>query len=229
MRAFGYSAYTRFKYNKTYQPIKNLKNNTLTFSESDVCSSVEITNGNLNIVKICTVYSFSLFFLLCLFGESEARTPKLNPAFGGKENQISAYFGVSVRNELEELFLAGVQYSQPNEFFRISGRRCIELMTAHGIGELSRYNQPLIFGLAQDVIFRLFGTVYTGINLGIYIKSNRTDRICSRFMFGEKMFLGFGFLENYRLELYGRHFSNGTLTENNSGQNFFGLSVMTNF
>ena len=179
--------------------------------------------------KICILIFATAVIVASQVSESEAKKTKTNPSFGSKECQVSVYFGASARKEIEDLFLVGVQYSQPNEFFRIHGRRSIELMTAHGIGDFSRYNQPLIFGLAQDVIFHLFGTMYAGINLGIYIKSNSTDRISSKFTFGEKVFLGFGLLENYRLEWYGRHFSNGTLTEQNGGQNFLGLSVIMNF
>jgi len=179
-------------------------------------------------MKIRCHLSVLYIFLLCLCA-AQAKEPRSNPAFGGRDNQISAHFGVSARGQIEELYLGGAQYSQPNRFFRIPGRQSIELMTAHGSGELSRYNQALIFGFAQDAVFPLFGPVYAGINLGIYIKSATTDRISSRFTFGERVFLGADIYEDYRLELYGRHFSNGTLTEKNGGQNFLGLSVMRNF
>ena len=178
------------------------------------------------------VRSFGWSMLLCtlLYSPVQAKTPYVNPAFAGSNNQVSMHFGVSAYGErFEGLFLTGVQYSQPNVFFRIHGRRSVELMTARGGGELSRYSQLMIFGFTQDALLPISGPVYTGINLGIYIKSNATDRISSKFTFGEKLFLGIGIFNGVVLELYGRHFSNGTLTEINSGQNFAGVSVIKNF
>jgi hypothetical protein len=163
-------------------------------------------------------------------GTAYAEIPNL--AVGDKDNKISIHAGVSVRGRFEELYLLGLQYSQPNHFFRLPGRLNVELMTAYGSGEeLSRYTQPVVFGFAQDLVIPLYRPkpVYAGINLGIYIKSHTTDRIDSKFTFGEKVFLGIDIFESMRLELYVRHFSNGTLTEQNSGQNFAGLSVIKNF
>jgi len=170
--------------------------------------------------------------LLCalLYSPIQAKTPDINPAFAGNNSQVSMHFGISAYGEgFEGLFLTGVQYSQPNDFFRIHGRRSVELMTARGSGGLSRYSQLMIFGFTQDALLPIQGPVYAGINLGIYIKSNATDRISSKFTFGERLFLGIGIFNGVVLELYGRHFSNGTLTEINSGQNFAGVSVIKNF
>jgi len=159
-----------------------------------------------------------------------AADDRVNPAFGGKDNQISLHFGQSLRDSLENLFMVEARYSQPNEFFRIHGRRNMEFITARGASELARYNQNLIFGLSQDALTRLFhDSVYGGINLGIYIKSHVTDRISSRFTFGQRVFLAYKFSDFIAIEAFGRHFSNGTLTAQNSGQNFVGFTVIYNF
>ncbi|MDR0304203.1 MAG: acyloxyacyl hydrolase [Chitinispirillales bacterium] len=130
---------------------------------------------------------------------------------------------------MEKLFIVGLNYSQPNDFFRLPGRRNVEFLTQRGIGELSQYNQNIIFGFSQDLISPAVWRLYGGINLGIYIKPQMTDRISSRFTFGERAFLGFRVIDELVLELYARHFSNGDLTGGNAGQNFIGLSVMWNF
>ena len=191
------------------------------------CRSMAATRMILVRCRFCVL----CIFLLCLSGVHAEGSPKSNPAFGDKDNQVAVFFGASSRGGgVENLFLGGVRYSQPNEFFRLHGRRSMELMTARGGSGLKRYNQDLIFGLVQDAIFSLPGPLYTGINLGIYIKSEITDRIDSRFTFGEKIFLGVGIFDDIRLELYGRHFSNGSLATSSDGsQNFVGLSVMKNF
>jgi hypothetical protein len=110
-------------------------------------------------------------------------------------------------------------------------------MTHRGKGEFSEYNQDIVFGFSQDLILpafwwtspKPFCKIYAGINLGIYIEPNITDRIGSRFTFGERVFLGYRIIDGLTVELYGRHFSNGDLTEINGGQNFIGLSAMWNF
>ncbi|HFE6488298.1 acyloxyacyl hydrolase [Salmonella enterica] len=72
--------------------------------------------------------------------------------------------------------------------------------------------------------------IYTGIGLGAYIKSKSRDdmRVNSAFTFGEKAFLGWNF-GAFSTEAYIRHFSNGSLTDKNSGHNFVGASISYNF
>jgi len=174
--------------------------------------------------------NFFVFFLaLLLFAPQKISAQIANPAFCGKKNQASFHFGQSMRGNLENLFFFGLDYSQPDEFFRLPGRINVEFMTQRGVGELSQYNQNIIFGFSQDLISPALWRLYGGINLGIYIKSQTTERISSRFTFGERAFLGFRVIDALVLELFYRHFSNGDLTDVNAGQNFMGLSAMWNF
>ncbi|MDR0308009.1 MAG: acyloxyacyl hydrolase [Chitinispirillales bacterium] len=169
-----------------------------------------------------------LLYLLFIL-QTHAEIP--NPAFGGNNDQISVRFSQSIRDagKLEDLFIFELCYSQPNKFFRLPGRQNMEFITQRGNGELSKYNQDIIFGLSQDLISPAIWRMYAGINLGIYIKSQVTDRIDSKFTFGERIFLGVRILNEFRLELSVRHFSNGSLTHKNSGQNFAGLNTSFNF
>jgi hypothetical protein len=169
------------------------------------------------------------FFALLLFAPQKVSAQIANPAFCGKKNQASFHFGQSMRESLEGLFFFGLDYSQPDEFFRLPGRINVEFMTQRGAGGLSKYNQNIIFGFSQDVITPPIWRLYGGINLGIYIKSQQTERISSRFTFGERAFLGFRIIDACVLEFFYRHFSNGDLTDINAGQNFMGLSAMWNF
>jgi len=171
----------------------------------------------------------ALFAVCVCVANAEIPNPAFGEADGGGINQISAHFGQSVRGGMEELFIAELCYSQPNRFFRFPGRQNIEFLTQQGIGGFSDYNQALIFGFSQDMITPGFWRMYAGINLGIYIKGKKTGRIGSEFTFGERVFLGYRVTKDYILELYGRHFSNGGLTEKNAGQNFIGLSAARNF
>ena len=102
-------------------------------------------------------------------------------------------------------------------------------ITARGFGDAQKYSQDIILGISEDAIVFHTQRFYIGATLGAYIKSQKTDRISSKFTFGQKFFIGLKFLQNSAMELYVRHFSNGSLTELNSGQNFMGLSYTINF
>ena len=172
-------------------------------------------------------FRIKCFFVLCACSALWAQIP--NPAFFQKKNQLSVSYGQSYRDRWEKLFIGGISYGQPNEFFRLPGRINVEFLTAHGIGDMAQYKQDIIFGFAQDLISPPIWRMYAGINLGIYIKPKITERINSRFTFGERAFLGYNISENWGAELYWRHFSNGDLTDKNKGQNFIGLNGIWKF
>ncbi|EKF9136354.1 acyloxyacyl hydrolase [Vibrio cholerae] len=164
----------------------------------------------------------------------------------GAENQITISAGQSVRSgfDRENLYMGSIVYSQPSTFFRIPAKLNIEGIYVKGkdasadkqVGDnlyprdlrLSDYDMG-IFGISQDVqLFNING-FYSSIGLGGYLKSESTDRISSKFTFGEKITVGYQFNNTVNLELYARHFSNGSLTDKNAGQNFYGLSLGYSF
>ena len=152
-----------------------------------------------------------------------------NAVFQGKENLFSVEVGQSLRSEgLENLFFSSVRYSQPTLFFRLPSKRTIELGSFNALSDtdLVQYDQK-IFGLMEEAIFDL-KWVYLTLGLGFYIKSASTDRIGSKFTFGQRIAIGRNFA-NINVELYARHFSNGSVTEENFGQNFVGFSLGANF
>jgi hypothetical protein len=140
--------------------------------------------------------------------------------FGTKLNQVQSYFGVSAR--LESLYIVNLSYSQPNDFFRLEGRQNFELVKF-----ADRYDLYLA-GLSQDVINSIYRKSFVGLGLGIFIANKTTDRVGSNFTFSEKVFLGFRF-GNQVVELLYRHFSNGSVTNENSGFDFVGLTLSQNF
>ena len=152
-----------------------------------------------------------------------------NILFGDAKHQISVHGGVSLRHQFENLYMLEIQYSQANTFFGLDARQNIELITARGFGDAQKYSQDIILGISEDAIIFHTQRFYIGATLGAYIKSQTTDRISSKFTFGQKLFIGIKFLKNSAIEIFVRHFSNGTLTEQNSGQNFMGLSYTINF
>lgn len=154
-----------------------------------------------------------------------------NTMFDKYENQLALHINQSIKSKLEDLYTFTLQYSQPNELFRLSGRRNFEVIAVTGGRkngvDYSQYSQ-IITGLSQDVYFSIPEYFYFGAGLGIYIKAKRTDRIDSNFTFGEKLFVGYRFA-HMNIELLARHFSNGSITDKNSGQNFVGLAILCNF
>lgn len=155
---------------------------------------------------------------------------KQDNVFSGNENQISLSIGASTRSDtIEDLYAFNFQYSQPNSFFNLPGRLNAELGGFFsGDSELEQYNLG-IAGLSQDILHSFGDQFYVGVGLGGYIKSESTNRVSSKFTFGEKVFLGYNLNENSNVEVFVRHYSNGTITEFNSGQNFAGLSLTYNY
>lgn len=168
-----------------------------------------------------------------------------NPMFGDYENQFSLNLGHSVRdfNKLEKLYYGDITYSQPTKFFRWHARRNIELggfvgqdcntdkcNSSNGYpstDELSQYDLVL-FGLSGDVILFVINGIYGNIRLGAYIRSRDTNRISSAFSFGERLGIGYTY-DTFTYEIFYRHFSNGTLTSQNAGQDFYGITIGYNF
>lgn len=145
--------------------------------------------------------------------------------FSGQQNQLQIAAGVSSRSDgFEDFYSFNVQYSQPNRFFRLPGR--INAEVGAGFGE-DDYKQR-IAGLSQDLLYSFNDRFYAGVGLGGYIKSKQTDRIESKYTFGERAFVGYS-MEQGAVELYIRHYSNGSVTTGNAGQNFVGLAYSWHF
>ena len=199
----------------------------------------------------------SLFYFASLAFLAHAAFAVENPIFVSSRNQVMFHGGISVRsggiegfrevksdgsrgNYKPDLGYASLTYSQPTDFFRMASRRNLELgvMAGRKHGGVERsdnsvatknyahYNQALL-GVSQDALFGR-SPLYLSLGLGAYIKSKATDRISSRFTFGGRAALGTN-IGAVSLEAYARHFSNGSLNESNSGQNFIGISAGMRF
>lgn len=157
-----------------------------------------------------------------------------NPAFGDKQNSIRLEFGASVRSkDFENQYQAEFIYSQPNCFFRLHGRLNIEVGGFFSFGskggiDLSALNLAFA-GVSEDILLPLFvsengGNLYFGAGIGAYIKSKGEGRVISNFTFGERVFVGY-FYDSFNIEIFIKHFSNGTLARPNKGHNFFGITA----
>ncbi|MDR0407180.1 MAG: acyloxyacyl hydrolase [Holosporales bacterium] len=179
---------------------------------------------------------FSVTFLIMSFANGAPNT-----IFDKYENQFVFHVSQSIKkgkldskqDRFETLYNLMLQYSQPNDCFRLFGRRNFEIIAFIG-GQAkkvnySKYNQMLM-GISQDIYFPIAEHFYFGAGLGGYIKTKVTDRISSIVTFGEKFFIGYQFNDKRIItELYIKHFSNGKLTPINKGQNFVGFAMLYNF
>jgi hypothetical protein len=176
-----------------------------------------------------------LLLALCL--PMATRAQAHNPMFGDKQNQFAIYGGGSTGTGsvyrmgstlrvVEDLGVVELQYAQPSTFFRLPSRSSVHLSQIAG-----QDKTQTVFGLMQEfLLVPNFEHFYAGLGLGIYTKERKTDgRVDSAFTFGEKLFLGYRFENDFGLELYWRHFSNGDITPVNSAYNFVGLGLIKNF
>ncbi len=109
-----------------------------------------------------------------------------------KDNLVNVVGAIDFSGKgFSDLGLLGFHYGQPNEFFRLPGRMVLELEGFIGVNKEKNLSQ-LIFGVSQDIVIPIFNTnFYSGVGIGIYIRTLFNDRIGSAFTFGEKVFIGY--------------------------------------
>lgn len=176
-----------------------------------------------------------------------------NILFRNKQNQLMVFSGISFKNGSIESFkengktkynltYGGIAYAQSASFLKIPGRLNVELSFFNGREHgkvkqsngtyknknFARYDQ-IAGGISYDFILG-WKNVYFAPGLGVYMKTKNADddRISSRLHFGVRSAVGV-VVKGYNMEFFVRHFSNGSVTAQNSGQNFIGLAVGTTF
>lgn len=179
-------------------------------------------------------------FILCAILPLYASAAQ-NPMFGpGDENSIMIYAGQStgsgtlfklIQPSLWEfgpqtLFMA--QYSQPMTIFRLPARQNLAAVTSIAYES----NHGLSFsavGISWDVSLFDYRGFYIGAGLGPYMRDSRDRWVDSRLVFGEKFFIGKNIGDDWRIEFFTLHFSNGDFTDVNKGFNYTGLAVSYSF
>lgn len=165
----------------------------------------------------------------------------INPMFGAdNENAIALYVsqgtGAGTLFKLVDPFMwefepmtnLMLQYSQPMEIFRLPSR--MNLSVVQNLGY--HHTQGLSFtaiGVSWDVALINWRGFYLGIGIGPYMRDSRDRYVQSRLVFGERVFIGKNIGNDWHIELFTQHFSNGDFTEINRGFNFTGLSVSYSF
>lgn len=175
-------------------------------------------------------------FLISLIALTSAvpAVAETNIMFGDKINAMTFYAAQGVGSgSLLKVIQPGLwdfnpqtfvmlQYSQPIRFFRLDSRLNLNV----GQNFAYKSSQGLHFmgiGISVDTALLQYDDWYMGIGIGPFMRERRDRWVESRLVFGEKVFIGKNISENWHIELFTIHFSNGNFTTKNEGFNFAGL------
>ena len=175
----------------------------------------------------------ALFALTTLVMPAAAET---NVMFGDKINSITLYGAQSTGSgtllklvqpglwEISPQTFVMVQYSQPIKFFRLDSRLNLNAGQNFAYGS----SEGLSFfglGISVDTALLQYDGWYTGLGIGPFMRDTRDYWVESRLVFEEKFFIGKNIDEDWYVEFFTVHFSNGNFTNKNEGFNFVGVSV----
>lgn len=162
--------------------------------------------------------------------------PKRSKQFG-TASQLSWETAVGLPNKhAESQYYAAVLLRRRNQFFGLSSYRVYELGSitrttcyrcASDSEERGSEIETLMLGVSEqfDVVSTRYLTLEAG--LGGYVKKP-TDSVGSVFTFGERIGVRSN-VKRFEVEVFYRHFSNGSFTSDNSGYDFVGLSFQSRF
>ena len=178
------------------------------------------------------------FAILGLIMPASATT---NPMFGdGHENAVMLNIAQSTgSHNIRKLIwppdwtiypqtLIMLTYAQPMEIMRLPAR--INISLVQNIAYESSNGLSFIgTGVSWDISLVDWRGFYFGVGIGPYYRDNHDRWVSSRLISGEKVFLGKNISDNWRGEFFTIHFSNGDLTDINTGFNFVGLGINYSF
>lgn len=176
---------------------------------------------------------------LTILGVLMSITPVMaqdNVFFGDKINSITLYGAQSTGSgTLLKLIQPGLwdfgpqtfvmaQYSQPIQFFRLDSR--LNLNVGKNFGYNSNGGLSFLgMGISIDTALLQYDGWYMGIGIGPFMRGTRDYWVESRLVFEEKFFIGKNINDNWNIEIFTVHFSNGNFTPANEGFNFAGVSI----
>lgn len=175
-------------------------------------------------------------FAFCLLNLFNPALAEYNVMFGNKTNSVTLYAAQSVDNgSLLKLIQPGIwdfmpqtflmaQYSQPVQFFRLDSRLNLNIAQNFAYNSSKGLSFATI-GLSLDSALLQYNGWYFGIGIGPYMRDAKDRWVESRLVFGEKVFIGKNISDNWHIELYTIHFSNGDFTPVNRGFNFAGFGI----
>ena len=164
-----------------------------------------------------------------------------NPMFGNKDkNSFGVYVAQSAGQgdlgylifpwewDFGPMTFVMAQYSQPVEIFRLPARINFNVMQNFAYRGMDGTSFGAI-GLSWDIALLHWCGWYMGLGIGPYMRDTGDRFVESRLVFGERVFIGREISDDWRVELFSQHFSNGDFTDINHGFNFLGLAVNYSF
>ncbi len=180
-------------------------------------------------------------FLSVISVPAFAAADDFNPMFGNdNENAVAIYVAQGTGPgslfklvdpflwEFEPMTNLMLQYSQPINIFRLPSRMNLAFVQNFGY----HHDHGLSFmaiGVSWDIALVNWRGFYIGIGIGPYMRDSRDRYVESRLVFGERVFIGKNIGNDWHIELFTQHFSNGDFTDINRGFNFTGLAVSYSF
>lgn len=182
-------------------------------------------------------------FIACLPAVAAHADSDNNALFGpNTDNAISVYVAQGtgpgalskliypVEWEFSPMTLLMVEYSQPMTIFRLPARMNVGLV--QNIAYRSDGNRGLSFfagGISWDIALLQWNGFYLGAGVGPYMRGSYDEYVASRLVFGERFFIGKNVTDNFHLEFFTMHFSNGDFTPVNRGFNYAGVMARYSF
>jgi hypothetical protein len=182
---------------------------------------------------------FGVFIGLCAL--ALPATAANNPFFGKHQNQIAFNLGqgfdtgwiVAPPFRPVPYNTIHLQYSQPTTLFSLPARQSVNASMNIGFGKKYHWDWrdfsiPIAF-VSEDVALAWGDDWALGAGAGFGFQMQQNDRIGSKLVFQFKIFGRYNISENYGLELFMQHFSNGNTAPENNSYLFWGVGLSYNF
>ncbi len=181
------------------------------------------------------------FFALTILTCTAARAD-FNPFMGYNENQIAINIGQGVNGGflipppsqfVPFYMLPNIQYSQPTTFFKMPARQSLNFGQTVGMGraygwDWTHFSIPIAW-VSGDVAVLCGENWYFGPGVGVGFQAQQNDRLGAKLLFQFKISGGYRFNDNWGMEIFVQHFSNGNTADENNSYGFYGLGMTFSF
>ncbi len=164
-----------------------------------------------------------------------------NTFTGYYKNQIAFNFGQGIDSGFllppplkpVPFYLFSLQYSQPTTFFSLPARQSLSVGQTIGFGskygwDWDKYTIPMVM-LSGDVRLSEYKNLYVAAGAGVGMQAQQNERLGAKLLFQFKIIAGYHLNNNWGLELFMHHFSNGNTAPQNYSYAFYGLGMTYSF
>ncbi len=180
------------------------------------------------------------FYIIALLGMAPAMA--YNPFMGDNQNQIAINIGQGVNSGflipppsqfVPFYMLPNIQYSQPTTFFKLPARQSLNFGQTVGMGhaygwDWTDFSIPIAWA-SGDVALLYGKNWYYATGVGVGFQAQQNDRLGAKLLFQFKITGGYRFNDNWGMEIFVQHFSNGNTAEENNSYAFYGLGMTYSF